>query len=260
MKKVLFTGARGGLARDVIQRLINDNYFIYVTVHTLEQLRKVQKQYNNYKNIKCLKLDITSKRDRDKVKDLDIDILVANAAIGYGGSLIDIEVNKMRENFEVNVFSNFEIIQIILKNMLKKDGGKIIIVSSIAGIMPLRFLGSYCATKASLIKLTQTLKKELKILTKNIHISLILPGMYHTGFNQVMLENKYPDMYKSFFKNRENDIRFFEELFWTAFEYKRLNSITKKIYKSIVSTKTKFIYSAPLNQKIVAKIYQIFNW
>lgn len=260
MKKILFTGARSGIAASVIDRLINEDYFIYVTVHNLEQLKEVKKKYNNIKNVKCLKLDVTNKRDQDKIKDLDIDILVSNAAVGYGGSIVDIDINDLRKNFETNVFSNFKIIQNTLQNMLKKDSGKIIIISSIAGVMPLRFLGSYCATKASIIKLTQTLRKELKLITKNIHVSLILPGMYHTGFNQVMLENKYPKMSDSIFKGEEKEIRFWEDLFWNTFEYHNLNSITNKIYKTIKKDKPKFIYGAPLNQKIAAKIYQIFKW
>ena len=82
-------------------------------------------------------------------------------------------MDKVRENFEVNVFSNFEIVQIVIKNMIKKDSGKIIMISSLAGILPLKFLGSYCATKSSIIMLTQVLKKEIKLISKNIKISLI---------------------------------------------------------------------------------------
>lgn len=260
MKKILFTGARSGIASSVIDKLINEDYFIYVTVHTLEQLTEVNKKYKNVSNVKCFKLDVTSKTDQEKIKDLDIDILVSNAAIGIGGSVIDVDINDLRKNFETNVFSNFKLIQLALDNMLKKDSGRIIVISSIAGIMPLRFLGSYCATKASIIKLTQVLRKELKLVTKNIRISLILPGMYHTGFNQVMLENKYSKIKNSIFKEKEQEIRFCEDLFWNTFEYHNLDSITNKIYKAITKVKPKFIYSVPLSQKIVAKIYQIFKW
>lgn len=260
MKTILFTGARSGIAASVIEKLINEDYFIYVTVHTQEQLKEVKKEYQGIKNVKCLKLDVSNKKDQEKIKDLDIDILVSNAAVGYGGSIVDIDINDLRKNFETNVFSNFKIIQNALQSMLNKGNGKIIIISSIAGIMPLRFLGSYCATKASVIKLTQALRKELKLITKKIHISLILPGMYHTGFNQVMLENKYPKMSDSIFRDKEKEIRFWEDLFWNTFEYHSLKSITNKIYKAIAKDKPKFIYSAPLNQKIVAKLYQIFKW
>lgn len=260
MQKILFTGARSGIAASVIDRLINKDYYIYVTVHTLEQLKEVKKKYNGINNIKCLKLDITNKKDQEKIKKLDIDILVSNAAVGYGGSIIDIDINDLRKNFETNVFSNFKIIQLALQKMLNKGSGKIVIISSLAGVMPLRFLGSYCATKSSIITLAKVLRKELKLITKNIKICLVLPGMYHTGFNQVMLENKYPKMKDSYFKNKEKEIRFIEDLFWNTFEYQNLNSITNKIYEAIKKEKPKFIYSAPFNQKIGAKLYQILKW
>ena len=170
------------------------------------------------------------------------------------------EIEKIKDNFETNVFSNFELIQMVLKNMLKKDKGRIIIIASLAGIIPLKFLGSYCATKASIIKLTQCLKKELKLITKNIHISLILPGMYHTGFNQVMLENKYPAMKNSIFKDKIKEIQSREYLFWNILEHKNLNSISNKVYKAITKKNPKFTYSAPLLQSIGAKLYQLWMW
>ncbi|MBE6138507.1 MAG: SDR family NAD(P)-dependent oxidoreductase [Firmicutes bacterium] len=260
MKTILFTGARGGISAAVINRLTDQDYFIYVTVHTTEQLKEVSEKYKEFKNVKCFKLDVNSKKDRDKLKSVDIDILVSNAAIGYGGSVANMDLKRLRDNFETNVFSNFEIIQMVLQNMLNKNSGKIIVISSLAGVMPLRFLGSYCATKASINKLTQCLNKELKLINKNIKIKLIMPGMYHTGFNQVMLENKYPELKESIFSSKEKDIRFIEDLFWNTFEYQNLDSITNKIYKAITKDSKKFLYIAPFSQQIGAKLYQMFKW
>lgn len=260
MQKILYTGARSGIAASVIETLINKDFYIYISVHTEQQLKEVKQVYQNIKNVECLKIDINDLKDQEIIKKLDIDILVANAAIGIGGSIIDIDIDKIKENYETNVFSNFKIIQAVLNTMLKKDSGRIIIMSSLAGIIPIKFLGSYCSTKASIIKLTQCLKKELKMITKNIKISLILPGMYHTGFNQVMLENKYPEMDKSIFKDKIKEIRFKEDLFWNSLEKNNLNSISNKVYKAITSNYPKFIYSAPLLQTIGAKIYQLFMW
>ena len=80
MKKILITGARSGIINKVIDKIEND-YFIYVTVHTDSQLKAIKEKYKNNKNIKCLKLDITNKRDITKIKNLDIDIFLINAAI-----------------------------------------------------------------------------------------------------------------------------------------------------------------------------------
>lgn len=260
MKKILYTGARSGISDYVINKLKDKNYFIYITVHTKYQEEIMKEKYINNKNIQVFKLDITSKSDRQKLVTLDIDILINNAAIGEGGSLAEIDMNRVRENFEVNVFSSFEIVQIILKNMLKKGSGKIIIMSSLASIIPLNFLGSYCGTKASISHMTRILKNEIKLLNKNIKIVLIEPGMYHTGFNQVMLENKYKYMsIDSYFKDKIKEIRKKENVLFTLLEKKRLSSIGNKIVEAINSSNPRFIYRAPFLQSFGAKIYLIFK-
>ena len=259
MKKILYTGGAGGIAKNVIEKL-KDKYIIYVGVHNNKQLELVRNRYKKYKNIKVIKLDMLNDNDLNKIKKLDIDILISNAAISYGGSILEIDMNKIREIYEVNVFKNFELIQIVLKNMIKKGRGKIIIMSSLIGLVPLKFLGGYSSSKASINKLAQTLKKELKLLNKNISIHLIEPGMYKTGFNEVMLENKYKEMDKeSYFKNQIESIRKKENIFWNLFEKKKLKTIAKEIIKCIESTNNKFIYSSPKSIRIMAKLYSLFN-
>lgn len=257
MKKILITGASSGLMKELIKEIKN-KYFIYVTVYTKRQLENVEKLYEYDQNIKCFKLDITDEKDIEKLKNIDIDILISNAAIGNGGSIINIDIDKIRDNYETNVFSNFNLVQEVLKNMLKKNNGKIIIMSSLAGIIPIPFLGSYCSTKASIIKLTECLKKELKILNSNIKISLIEPGMYKTGFNKYMFDNKYDDDFNDLFKEELELIHLRENIMMMLLERKNYKSIVKQIKKAIKND-NKFIYRAPLFQSIGAKIYNIFN-
>jgi len=260
LKKILVTGARSGISSALIDRLKNKEFIIYLTVHTKKELARVNEQYSKYKNIKCFKLDINSENDRKILINLDIDILINIAGIGYGGSISEIPMNLVRKNFETNVFSSFEIVQIILNKMIQKNKGKIIIMSSLIGLMPLKFLGVYSATKASIIHLTTTLKEELKILNTKIKIILIEPGMYHTGFNQVMLENKYDWMIKkSYFKEELELIRKKENLFFNLFEKKNLNSIVSKMEKAVIKENPKFIYRSPWLQVIGAKLYQLFK-
>jgi len=256
MKKILFTGARSGIAHSVIEKLKDKDYYIYVTVHTNNELKSVKEKYQENKNIEFFKLDVTNKSDKEKLKDLDIDILVSNAAISYGGSIAEIDINKIRENYEINVFNYFEIVQIVLKNMIKKGTGKIINIASLAGIVPIPFIGSYCSTKASIIKLSECLNLELKYLDEKIKICIVEPGLYKTGFNQYMFDNKY-DNHTLYFKKYIDEIRTMENIL-LLMEKKNLNSISKKIVNAISSDNPKRIIRAPFFQVLGAKIYQIF--
>jgi len=259
MKKILITGARSGIIAKVIDN-IKDEYFIYVTVHTESQLKAVKAKYKENKNIKCFKLDITNKKDLSKLNNLDIDILISNAAISESGSMLELPIEKLKNNFKTNVFANFELIQIVLKNMIQRGKGKVIIMGSLAGKIPMPFAGSYSATKASIIKLAEALNLELKLLKEKIDIVLILPGLYNTGFNKLMFDKKYEFMdIDSYFKHHIELIRKSENLVLKLFEKNKLNSIVSKIIKAIKSEKPKFIYSAPLTQSIFAKVVSIFH-
>ena len=258
---ILFTGAASGIAKHTIDKLLKDkDNNIFLTVRTTSQLKSTLEKYKNIKNVKCFKIDITNAQDRKRLEKLDIDVLVSNAAVCYGGSISEIPFDRVRKNFNVNVFSTFELIQVVLKNMIKKDKGRIIVMASLAGIIPIDFLGVYSATKSSVITLTTTLKNELKLISDNIKVVLIEPGLYRTGFNQVMLENKYDWMVKkSYFKDKLNDIRNKENLLISLLEKRDLNSITNKIIEAIKDENPKFIYRAPISQVIGAKVYQVIK-
>ncbi len=259
MKTVLVTGARSGIISKVVDKLLL-NYYIYLTVHTESELKAVKKKYQDKKNISCFKLDVTNTYDRQKIKDLSIDIFISNAAIGESGSILEMDINRIKKNFEVNVFSNFNLTQIILKNMIKKGEGKIIIMASLAGEFPIPFLGSYCATKASIIKLSECLNMEMKILNAGINISIIEPGFYATGFNELIMDNKYDDDdFVKFFNKQIKLIKKSESLVLKLLEKKKLDSIVNKIIKCLNAKKPKLYYKAPFLQKIFVKFYLLFK-
>ncbi len=256
MKKILITGACSGLIYPVIQRL-KENYFLYVTVHTDSERERVLRLYINSQNIKCIKLDIT--KDLKKIDDLDIDILVCNAGVAESGSLFEIPMEKVKENFEVNVFSNLKLIQKISKKMIDKGKGRIVVISSLASKMPIPFLGSYCASKASLSMMSLIMHYESLLLTSKLDIILVEPGLYRTGFNKLAFDKKYDLMdYESFFKGQIELIRKSENIFLSLFERKSLNSISNKIYDAITAYKPHFRYSAPFSHNLFAKIVNLF--
>ena len=255
MKKILITGARSGMIYPGIERL-KRNYFRYVTVHTDSEVKYIKNLYKE-NNIECIKLDIT--KDLDKLNKLDIDILVCNAAIAESGSLFEIPLEKVKENYNVNVFSNLDLIQKVSKKMIKKGKGKIVIISSLTSKMVLPFLGSYSSSKASLSAIARSLYYESKLLKSKIDIVLIEPGLYKTGFNKLAFDKKYEFMDNdSFFKSQIELIRKVENAYLFLFERRKLKSIANKIYEAITIDNPKFRYSAPFSHNLFSKIINLF--
>ena len=258
--KILITGAAGGIGFDTGIELIKKGHFVYFTVHTDSQIKTTVehlKTLNLIDSATVFKLDITKKEDRNLIRNLDIDCLFCNGSIGYSGSVLDIDIARLEDNFKVNVFSNIELIQTYCAHLfVENKKGRVLVMSSLAGKFPIPFLGSYSATKASLSTLTTCLKRELKLINKDIKIKLIEPGIYNTGFNDVMIENKKESIY---YRNIEEEITNISKKIFRLIGSNSTNSIVNQIIKAITTKSDRLSYSAPFFQKIMIKIYNLFS-
>lgn len=256
LKKILITGSRSGIAKSVIDSIIDKDVYIYATTRTENQAISLKAIYSNYTNIECFKMDVTNKEDISKIDNLDFDVLFCNAAISNGGSLVEIDIDRVVENYEVNIFSNILLIQKFVKKNLGKKS-RIIIMSSLAGIVPIKFIGAYSSTKASLIKLAEILRKEVRLINNDLKVCLIEPGFYTTGFNEYMFLNKF-DNNSSYFSDEIEYIKRSESLMLSILSKKRINSIVNKIDHAIMDSNPRFIYRAPFIQVVGAKLYSLF--
>lgn len=255
MKNILITGGRSGIICDVIKRIKND-YNLYITVHTDSEVLAIRNIYRDYSNIKCFKLDIVNDNDIFKLDDINIDILICNGADIEGGSLLDMPFDKIRDNMEVNYFGNLKLIRRVISN---NKSVKIIVISSLAGKMPLPFLGAYCSSKAALSVAIRSLRYELKLISKDLKVVIIEPGLYKTGFNKLGFDRKYEYMDNgSFFDEQIAFIKKRENIFLTLFERKNLSSISKKIVKAINEENPRLYYRAPFDQSLFIKFYNFF--
>ena len=251
---ILITGAASGIGYDTGIKLLKKGYNVFLGVETDKQLEVLREKLGDKSHIGTLKLDIKNEDDIKKIKDMDIDILISNAAVGLGGSILEADMDKVRALYETNVFSNFELIKIVLNNMLDKNKGKVIIISSMIANIPLPFLGIYASSKASVSMLGSCLKKEIKLINKNVEITIVEPGIYKTGFNKVMLDNKYDNL-NSRFKDLTESMQKFENDLLEFASKKSTNSISNKIVSVVEKQNTKTIYRAPLIQNILLKFY-----
>ena len=135
------------------------------------------------------KLDITSRIDIEKASNFDIDVLINNAGVGQTGPMADIPLDRVRRLFEVNVFGTLAITQALLPKMVAKKGGRIIIVSSIGGVIAGPSFGPYAMTKHALEAMGKSMRAELA--SSGIDVTLINPGPYNTGFNDRMVASMW---------------------------------------------------------------------
>lgn len=255
--KILITGATSGIGYLSALTLAQRGHFVYLTCHTNNQVKTVKEKLGNEKNITVMKVDITNEEDRKKVLDLNIDCLYNHAGIALGGSIIESDMDEVRNNFEVNVFSSFRLLQLVLRQMVDKDKGRIVVTSSLASHFPIPFAGTYSATKASITSIVTALQKEMFLMGTNVKVVLIEPGLYHTGFNQIFLENKYDD--GKYFKDIKKELYNTEHLIFKLLEKKNLDSIVIQMVRAIEDKHPKKIYKAPFIQSKLIKIYSLFK-
>lgn len=252
--KILITGSKGGIGYHLGIKLAKRSHFVYMTTHTDEQKDKLQQEINklNLKHqIKVFKLDITSKKDRQLIDNLDIDVLYTHAGVGEGGSILKLPIDKIKYNYEVNVFSTIELIKRYYKRLTETNKkGKVIITSSIAGLIPIQYLGSYTSSKAALSMLVRTINKELKIEKAKLKVYLVEPGAYKTGFNQVMIDKI------GNYDNVDQQLKLTN--IFNLIERRRIDSVVNKMISLSLKDSYKLRHRVPLLQRIFIKIYLIF--
>lgn len=257
--KILLTGAASGIGYELAMKLIKNGHTVYLCVHTDEEIKTTLEKIKdlNYEDmISVMKLDVSKKKDRNLLEDLDIDVLVTLAATGYGGSLVNMDIRDIRKTFDTNFFGTLELVKFYIETRENKKG-KVVVVSSIAGHIPLTFLGSYSSSKAALSTFMVSLNRELKKSNLNINLKLIEPGTYKTGFNQFLIDSKN-GLDSKCFKQSMDEISEEQKKLFNIIEFKSLNTIVNKIYHAIESDSSKLVYRAPFIQKVMLKLYLFF--
>lgn len=261
-QKVIFiTGSGSGIGKAVAIKLATLGNKVIATTHYSKQaviLNELARKENLA--LESFVLDISSKKDREKILDYDIDVLINNAAIGESGSLAEIAIDKIKHIFEINVFSTLELTQLALRGMIKKDSGRIIFISSLLGRVTSPFLAPYSMTKFALSSAADALRQEIKEISNAIFISVVEPGAYHTGFNQKMIAKKFEWMDKrSYFYSKLEYLKTREERQFNRLEEKSIDSIVKKIVEAVEDENPKLRYVAPWWQGAGFQILRILG-
>ncbi len=184
-KTILITGAGSGFGKMAALALLARGHHVIATTETEAQATALREELPA---LVVEKLDITTS-DVAKVREWDIDVLVNNAGAGQTGPLADVPMDRVRHLFEVNVFGTLAITQEVLKGMVPKGSGRIIIMSSIAGVLSAPTFGPYAMTKFALEAMGKALRGEMAGL--GVDVTLLNPGPYNTGFNDRMAQSMW---------------------------------------------------------------------
>jgi short-subunit dehydrogenase len=179
-KTVLITGAGSGFGKGASSALAKRGHHVIATTESEEQAAALRAEEPS---IRVEKIDIATD-DVKKARDWDIDVLINNAGVGQTGPMADVPIDRVRRLFDVNVFGTLAMTQAVLPGLLKKGAGRIIIVSSIAGVVSGPSFGPYSMTKHALEAMGKAMRGELA--GQGVDVTLLNPGPYQTGFNDRM--------------------------------------------------------------------------
>jgi NAD(P)-dependent dehydrogenase (short-subunit alcohol dehydrogenase family) len=179
---VLITGAGTGFGLEVAMRLAEKGFDVIASVEIYAQEQTLKRQAAaRGVSLRVEKVDVINEGDRKKALGWNVEILVNNAGILEGGSVVDVPAANIRHEFEVNVIGPLLLTQGIAKQMIKRGQGRIVWVSSREGINVNPFTGIYSASKHAVEAIAQTMSLELQEF--GVEVATINPGPFLTGFN-----------------------------------------------------------------------------
>lgn len=110
-----------------------------------------------------------------------VDILCANAGTGTGGAFVEEDFGSSEQSINTNITGTIYLLHLVLKQMIDRGEGKVLVTGSIAGYIPGSFNAVYNASKAFIDNFTDALRNELKD-HDNITLTTLMPGATDTEF------------------------------------------------------------------------------
>ncbi len=180
-KKVLITGATGGIGNCLVEKFTNLGSKIVASGTNEEKLNKLKTKFKNIE-IMQFKLEAHNKIEEfvEKVdKQLGgLDILINNAGITLDNLSIRLSEENWKKVLDINLTSTFLMCKHTIKKMLKKKSGKIINITSIVGHTGNLGQANYSASKAGIVAFSKSLA--IEYARKNINVNCVSPGFIKT--------------------------------------------------------------------------------
>jgi len=189
-KKVLITGATGGIGKALVSKFSSLDANILATGTKNEKLDLLKKEFPN---INILKFDIS---EHPKIEEFienvfsqltGLDVLINNAGINLDNLSLRMTNEQWKKVIDINLGSTFLLTKHAIKKMLKNKYGRIVNITSIVGHTGNLGQANYSASKAGIIGMSKSLA--IEYAKKNITINCVSPGFIQTKMTDNILEN-----------------------------------------------------------------------
>jgi uncharacterized protein len=187
-KYALITGATSGFGYEFARLFAKDKYNLVLVARSEEQVQKVARELYDEFRIAVIPMayDLFRADAYEQIyvaireRGIVIDVLVNDAGQGQYGKFVDYELKRDFDLIQLNITSLVALTKLFLKDMLARNEGKILQVSSILGKYPTPLMSVYAATKAFVSSFTEGLINEVK--DSNVTITALLPNAADTDF------------------------------------------------------------------------------
>lgn len=187
-KVVFISGASSGIGYETAITLISQGHIVYGAARRTERMESLKE-----KGVKTLKLDVTDSNSCKIAIDTvlqeqgRIDVLINNAGYGSLGAIENVSMEEARKQIDVNVFGLAELSKLVLPQMRKQGGGRIINISSVAGRVVIHFGAWYNVSKFAVEALSDALRIEAKPF--GVDVVLIEPGGIGTDWGNIAADH-----------------------------------------------------------------------
>ena len=189
-KKILITGASGGIGNELVKKFISLEGNVLATGTKIEKLEDLKKKFPT---INILKFDISNHSKIEEFIDnvssqlSGLDVLVNNAGINMDNLSLRMKDEEWKKVIDVNLGSTFFLCKHAIKKMLKNKYGRIVNITSIVGHTGNLGQSNYAASKSGIIGMSKSLA--IEYAKKNITINCVSPGFIQSNMTDRIVES-----------------------------------------------------------------------
>ena len=189
-KKILVTGATGGIGNALVKKFLSLEGNVLATGTKIEKLDSLKE---NFPKINTLKFDIS---EHSKIEEFvenvssqlgGLDVLVNNAGINMDNLSLRMKDEEWKKVIDINLGSTFFLCKYAIKKMLKNKYGRIVNITSVVGHTGNIGQSNYAASKAAIIGMAKSLA--IEYAKKNITINCVSPGFIQSNMTDKIVES-----------------------------------------------------------------------